>query len=188
MRDGPRRSCPSGDGSAASSPPWALDTSLAIPPTSALAAFVEDEAMGCGSSAPSDGASSARRMERASFLLFLCCCTIVLRRGRLIAFIRLWGIRPLICARGAERRHYIQAEAVAPFGMHPAEAHVAAIARAADAANAELAKFRQLIARHPPPWPPPQPANRYRGLGWALRACDGARADELSKDYRALRT
>ena len=36
--------------------------------------------------------------------------------------------------------------------------------------------------------PPPQPANRYRGLGWALRACDGARADELSKDYRALRT
>ena len=37
-------------------------------------------------------------------------------------------------------------------------------------------------------WPPPQPANRYRGLGWALRACDGARADELSKDYRALRT
>ena len=28
----------------------------------------------------------------------------------------------------------------------------------------------------------------YRGLGWALRACDGARADELSKDYRALRT
>ena len=48
--------------------------------------------------------------------------------------------------------------------------------------------------RGPPPlppssWhlgPPPQPANRYRGLGWALRACDGARADELSKDYRAL--
>ena len=26
------------------------------------------------------------------------------------------------------------------------------------------------------------------GLGWALRACDGARADELSKDYRALHT
>ena len=25
-------------------------------------------------------------------------------------------------------------------------------------------------------------------VGWALRACDGARADELSKDYRALRT
>ena len=36
--------------------------------------------------------------------------------------------------------------------------------------------------------PPPQPANRYCGLGWALRAGDGARADELSKDYRALRT
>ena len=29
---------------------------------------------------------------------------------------------------------------------------------------------------------------QHRGLGWALRACDGARADELSKDYRALRT
>ena len=28
----------------------------------------------------------------------------------------------------------------------------------------------------------------HRGLGWALRACDGARADELSKYYRALRT
>ena len=28
----------------------------------------------------------------------------------------------------------------------------------------------------------------YCGLGWALRACDGARADELSKDYRALHT
>ena len=39
-----------------------------------------------------------------------------------------------------------------------------------------------------PSVPLPQPANRYRGLGWALRACDGARADELSKDYRALRT
>ena len=35
---------------------------------------------------------------------------------------------------------------------------------------------------------PPPPANRYCGLGWALRAGDGARADELSKDYRALRT
>ena len=33
-----------------------------------------------------------------------------------------------------------------------------------------------------------QPANRYCGLGWALRAGDAARADELSKDYRALRT
>ena len=32
------------------------------------------------------------------------------------------------------------------------------------------------------------PPNRYHGLGWALRACDGARADELSRDYRALRT
>ena len=40
-------------------------------------------------------------------------------------------------------------------------------------------------------------AQAFPGLGWAgpmscrglgLRACDGARADELSKDYRALRT
>ena len=75
MRNGSRRSCPSGDGSATSSPPWALDISLAIPPTSALAAFVEDEAMGCGSSAPSDEASSARRMERAGFF----CSSVVAR-------------------------------------------------------------------------------------------------------------
>jgi len=42
----------------------------------------------------------------------------------------------------------------------------------------------------PRAWPGLGPAGvrRYRGLGWALRACDGARADELSKDYRALRT
>ena len=46
-----------------------------------------------------------------------------------------------------------------------------------------------MAARRSPPaglgWAGPM---SYRGLGWALRACDGARADELSKDYRALRT
>ena len=68
MRNGSRWSCPSGDGSATSSPPWALVAPLVIPPTNALAASVEDEAMGCGSSAPSAEASSARRTERAGFL------------------------------------------------------------------------------------------------------------------------
>ena len=86
------------------------------------------------------GLSRATDGEGGS-LLFLFTCTLFFCRGRLIAFIRFRGVGPLIGTGAAERRRYIQAETVAPFGMRPAEAYVGAIARTAHAAGAELTKL-----------------------------------------------
>ena len=64
VRNGTWRSIPSGDGSATFTPPWALTSPLTAVPVGALAASVDDEARGHGSSASSSDAPSARRKSR----------------------------------------------------------------------------------------------------------------------------
>ena len=64
VSNGTWRSIPSGDGSATFTPPWALTSPLTAAPSDALAASVDDEARGHGSSASSSDAPSARRKSR----------------------------------------------------------------------------------------------------------------------------